>query len=401
MKITAIETIHLDEHPFLLFVRVHTDSGLVGLGDTSRFPEATSAFIHSVAAPLILGQDPLAIERIWHTLYTAFPVSGLQGGEIRAISAIDIALWDIAGQTYGVPIHRLMGGPTMDRLRIYNTCAGYRYGAARRETTGWDATYTDGRSEGPYEDLDAWKTDAGALARDLLSQGISAMKIWPFDQFVAESSGQRITAEQIEEGLRPWRQIREAVGTRMEVALEMHSNWNLPSAIRIAKAVEPFDPMWFEDPVLMNNLDALAEFKAATHVPVTASETLSTRYAFRELLERKAVSIVMFDIGWTGGLTEARKIGAMAEAYHLPIAPHDCAGPVSFVAAVHLDFASTNVYVQETVRAFIDGWYARLLTVLPPITDGYIRPLDGPGLGTELRPEVLTRPDAHLERTDV
>lgn len=401
MRIVAIETVRLDEHPFVLFVRIHTDTGLVGLGDTSRFPEATSAFIHSVVAPLILGQDPLAIERVWRTLYTAFPVSGLQGGEIRAISAVDVALWDIAGQTYGVPIHRLMGGPTADKVRIYNTCAGYRYGAARRETTGWDATYTDGRQEGPYEDLDAWKDDAGTLAKELLGQGISAMKIWPFDQFVADTSGQRITAAQIDEGLRPWRQIREAVGNRMEVALEMHSNWNLPSAIRIARAVEPFDPMWFEDPVLMNNLDALAEFKAGTRVPVTASETLSTRYSFREMLEKRAVSIVMFDIGWTGGLSEARKIAAMAEAYQVPVAPHDCAGPVSYVAAVHLDFAVTNCYIQETVRAFNHGWYARLVTTLPRIDDGYIYAPEGPGLGTTLRPEVMTRPDAHVVRTNV
>ena len=125
----------------------------------------------------------------------------------------------------------------------------------------------------------------------------------------------------------------------MEIALEMHSVWNLPSAIRIAKAVEPYDPMWFEDPVRMDNLDALAQFKASTRVPTTASETLSTRYAFREMLEKRAVSIVMLDCGWVGGLSEAKKIATMAEAYHLPVAPHDCTGPVTYVADVHLDFA--------------------------------------------------------------
>ena len=399
MKISAIETVHLDEHPFLLLVRVHTDEGLIGLGDTSRFPEATSSFIHSAAAPLILGQDPLAVERLWRVLYHAFPASGLQGAETRAMSAIDVALWDILGQVHGVPVYRLMGGPTTDRVRIYNTCAGYRYGNARRESTGWDATWTDDRSEGPYEDLVAWKSDAGALARDLLAQGIGAMKIWPFDQFVPDTGGQRITAAQIDEGLRPWRQIRDAVGDRMEVALEMHSNWNLPSAIRIAKAVEPFDAMWFEDPVPMNNLDALAAFKASTHVPVTASETLATRYSFAAMLEKRAASIVMFDVGWVGGLSEARKVAAMAEAHHLPVAPHDCAGPVAYMAAAHLDFAVTNCFIQETVRAFNEGWYRRLVTDLPPIEDGYLYPPPGPGLGTALRPEVLERPDAHVEVT--
>ncbi|HXI17650.1 MAG TPA: mandelate racemase/muconate lactonizing enzyme family protein, partial [Chloroflexota bacterium] len=254
---------------------------------------------------------------------------------------------------------------------------------------------------GPYEDLDAWKTDAGKLAQDLLAQGVSAMKIWPFDQFGPETHGQWITAEQIEIGLIPFHQIRDAVGSKMDVALEMHSVWNLPSAIRIAKAVEPFDPMWFEDPIRMDNLDALAAFKASTHIPTVASETLATRYAFREMLEKRAVSIVMLDCGWVGGLSEARKIASMAEAHHIPIAPHDCTGPVNYVADVHLDFAVTNVYVQETVRAYIHGWYAELVTALPRIERGYVYPPEGPGLGTALKPEVFTRSDMTIMKTEL
>ncbi|MGH2371658.1 MAG: mandelate racemase/muconate lactonizing enzyme family protein, partial [Chloroflexota bacterium] len=332
-------------------------------------------------------------------LYRSCATSGLHSSEMRGLSAIDIALWDLFGQAQGLPVYRLMGGPTRDKVRIYNTCAGYRYGGAKPR--GVDATYTDGHSEGPYEDLDAWKTDAGALARSLLDEGITAMKIWPFDQFGPETGGLWITAEQIERGLTPFRQIREAVGNKMEIALEMHSVWNLPSAIRIAKAAEPYDPMWFEDPVRMDNLDALAEFKAATHVPTTASETLSTRYAFREMLEKRAVSIVMLDCGWVGGLSEAKKIANMAESYHLPVAPHDCTGPITYVADVHLDFAITNCYVQEAVRAYLHGWYTRLVTNLPRIQDGYVYPPEGAGLGTALKPEVLTRPDATVQRTEL
>jgi L-alanine-DL-glutamate epimerase-like enolase superfamily enzyme len=399
MKITALETVRVGEHPNVLFVRVHTDAGLVGLGDTWRMTDTVSSYVHQVAAPLLLGQDPFAIERHWRTLYRATAGAGLHGSEIRGLSAIDVALWDLFGQAQGLPIYRLLGGPTGDKVRIYNTCAGYRYGGARPR--GADATYTDGKVEGPYEDLDAWKTDAGRLARDLLEQGITAMKIWPFDQFGPETGGQWITAAQIEQGLRPWRQIREAVGNKMEVALEMHSVWNLPSAIRIAEAVEPYDPMWFEDPLRMDNLDALAEFKASTRVPTVASETLATRYAFRELLEKDAVSIVMFDCGWVGGLTEAKKIAAMAEAHHLPVAPHDCTGPINYVADVHLDFAITNCYIQETVRAYIHGWYAQLVTQLPRIERGYVYPPEGPGLGTALRPEVLERPDVTIQRTEL
>lgn len=399
MKISAFETIRLDEHPNVLFVRVHTDSGLVGLGDTWRLVDTTENFVHQVAAPLLLGDDPGAIERHWRTLYRAGGSSGLRSAEVQGLSAIDIALWDLFGQAQGLPVYRLLGGPTYDKVRIYNTCAGYRYGVAKPR--GADATYTDGQSTGPYEDLDAWKTDAGKLARDLLDQGITAMKIWPFDQFGPETGGQWITAAQIERGLLPWRQIRDAVGSQMEIALEMHSVWNLPSAIRIAKAVESYDPMWFEDPVRMDNLDALAEFKASTHVPTTASETLATRYAFREMMEKRAVSIVMLDCGWVGGLSEAKKIANLAEAHHLPIAPHDCTGPINYVADVHLDFAVTNVYVQETVRAYIHGWYSELVTALPRIENGYVYPPEGPGLGTALKREVLTRPDATITKTEL
>jgi L-alanine-DL-glutamate epimerase-like enolase superfamily enzyme len=399
MKITAVETVRLGEHPNSLFVRVHTDAGLIGLGDTWRMTDTVNTFVHTVAAPLLLGQDPFAVERHWRTLYRSSASSGLNAAEIRGVSAIDVALWDLFGQAQGLPVYRLMGGPTRDKIRVYNTCAGYRYGGAKPR--GVDATYTDGQVEGPYEDLDAWKTDAGALARSLLDQGVTAMKIWPFDEFGPETGGLAITAAQIERGLKPWRQIRDAVGNQMEIALEMHSVWNLPSAIRIAKAVEPYDPMWFEDPVRMDNLDALAAFRASTHVPTTASETLATRYAFRELLEKRAASIVMFDVGWVGGLTEAKKIAAMAEAHHLPVAPHDCTGPVNYVADVHLDFAVTNCMIQETVRAYIHGWYSRLVTALPRIENGYVYPPDGPGLGTALKPEVLTRPDATIQRTEV
>ncbi len=214
-------------------------------------------------------------------MYKAGGTSGLSGAEIRGLSALDVALWDIFGQMQRLPIYRLFGGPTCDAVRIYNTCAGYRYGDAKPK--GSDATFTDGQITGPYEDLDAWKTDAGALAKDLLANGISAMKIWPFDRFGPSSGGQGITRAEIEQALLPFRQIRDAVGSAMDIALEMHSVWNLPGCeIRIAKAVEPYDPWWFEDPLRMDNLDALLELKRSTHIPVTASETLATRYAFRE-----------------------------------------------------------------------------------------------------------------------
>ena len=171
---------------------------------------------------------------------------------------------------------------------------------------------------------------------------------------------------------------------------------DLPTAQKIARALEEFEPYWFEDPIKADDLDALAEFASSTHVPVTASETLSGRLAFRELIGKKAVKFVMLDVSWCGGIGEAKKIATMAEASHLPVAPHDCTGPVVFTASTHLSINLPNALVQESVRAYYTGWYKELLTALPTVADGHVSPPKGSGLGTELLPGIHERPDAHL-----
>jgi L-alanine-DL-glutamate epimerase-like enolase superfamily enzyme len=181
--------------------------------------------------------------------------------------------------------------------------------------------------------------------------------------------------------------------------VELHSLWNLPMAKRICRALEEFEPFWFEDPIKMTSADDLAELAASTPVPICASETLVTRSAFRELLERNAVGVAMLDLSWVGGLSEARKIAAMAETYHLPVAPHDCTGPVVYTASVHLSMNATNALIQESVRAFYTGWYTELVTELPRIEDGHVHPMSGAGLGTRLLPDVPARKDATLRRS--
>lgn len=399
MKITALETVNVESSPQITFVLVHTDEGIVGLGDTFYGTQSVQTYVHDVAAPLLLGEDPLAIEAHWHRLFTQTVRGGLsmRSAEVRGLSALDVALWDVAGQALNLPLYRLLGGPTRESLRVYNTCAGYRYGG--RRAAGWTANYTDGQSEGPYEDLDAFLNRADELAHDLLSEGYRAMKIWPFDQFGPATNGQQISAEEIERGCEPFEKIRKAVGNRIEIALEMHSVWGLPAAQRIARAVDQYDPLWYEDPVRMDNIDALLQFRQSTRIPTTASETMSTRWQFREAFEKGALSVVMFDIGWVGGISEARKIATMAETYQLPIAPHDCVGPITLVAAVHLDYAVPNVFIQEVVRAYLYGVYPNLVTELPKVVDGEIRPLEGPGLGTALLPDIRTRADATVRIT--
>ncbi len=312
---------------------------------------------------------------------------------------MDIALWDLFGKVTGQPVYQLLGGKSQERIRTYNTCAGYRYTRAQpRVAVGnWGLPEEAAEAaEGPYEDLDAFLHRADELAEDLLSQGITGMKIWPFDPYAETSGGHHISERDLQKALEPFRKIREAVGDEMDVMVEFHSLWDLPTAQKIARALEEFEPYWFEDPIKADNLDALAEFASSTHVPVTASETLSGRSAFRELMEKGGARIVMLDVSWCGGIGEAKKIATMAEASHRPVAPHDCTGPVVFTASTHLSINLPNALVQESVRAYYTGWYKELVTALPTVADGRVSPPKGSGLGTELLPDLHERSDAHL-----
>jgi galactonate dehydratase len=395
VKISQIETLRLDEFPNILFVQIHTDEKLVGLGETFFGAKAVEAYIHETVAPYLLGKDPLRIDQHSKELYGYLGYKS-SGAETRGNSAVDIALWDLFGKVTGQPIYQLLGGPSRESIRTYNTCAGYRYvrESPRQKVSNWGLNGGDG--EGPYEDLEAFLHRADELANDLLSQGITGMKIWPFDSYAEASGGHYISDADLQRGLEPFRKIRDKVGNEMDVMVEFHSLWDLPTAQRIARALEEFEPFWFEDPVKADNLDVLAEFASSTHVPIAGNETLSGRQDFRKLIEKGAAKILILDISWCGGLSEAKKISTMAEAYHLPVAPHDCTGPVVLTASTHLSINLPNALVQETVRAYYTGWYKELVTNLPTVADGYVSPPKGPGLGTELIPDLRERPDAHF-----
>jgi galactonate dehydratase len=393
LRVTALETIQLGEFSNVLWVRIHTDQGLVGLGETFFGASAVAAYLHETVAPYLLGKDALQIDLHSRRLY-GYVGFNSTGAEARGNSAVDLALWDLFGKATDLPVYQLLGGASRDRLRIYNTCAGYRYIRSRPEQAVDNWGLPTDTPEGPYEDLDAFMHRADELAESLLEQGITGMKIWPFDPYAEQSGGHGILAGDLQAALEPFRKIRNAVGEAMDIMVELHSLWDLPTARRIIAALEEFDPAWYEDPIKMDNLAALAELAHSTRVPITASEALGTRWSFRELLERRAAGIVMLDVSWCGGLSEARKIAAMAEAFQLPVAPHDCTGPVVLMASVHLSMNAPNALIQETVRAFYTGWYTRLVTRLPRIERGFVYLPDGPGLGTELVPGLEQRGDA-------
>ncbi len=399
MKITAVETITLKEYPNILWVQIHTDEGLTGLGETFYAVEPVISHIHQTCAPYLLGKNPLDIDKHSHNFLNTYLGFSSVGVEMRAASAIDIGLWDIFGKSTNQPIYQLLGGKTNTSVRVYNTCAGYQY--VREKPTQDSSNFglpveNSQQSLGPYEDLLGFQMDAGEVAQSLLDMEITGMKIWPFDLAAEKTSGVYISNADLKAAMVPFEKIRKRVGDQMDIHVEFHSLWQLPPAIQIAKALEQFNPFWYEDPVKMNNLDAVAEYAKRTNVWVTASETLGTRWAFRELFKKNAVSVCMLDIGWTGGISEAKKIATMAEAHALPIAPHDCTGPVLLTASVHLAMNSTNTLVQEIVRAFYYDWYNNLVTNLPPIERGFITAPEGPGLGTSLHPDVIRRKDAAI-----
>lgn len=398
MKITAVDTIQLAEYPNLVWVEVHTDEGLTGLGETCKSADAVAGHVHQIAAPWLLGKDPLAIER--HSAFLLQPICGFgsTSAEIRAASALDVALWDLFGKRYGIPVWQALGGRSHDRVRVYNTCASNDYNAYatwRRELRGDESA----RLRDRYDDLTAWNHHPAELAQDLLAEGYTAMKIWPFDRFATAGGNTFLGATDIRSGLEPFEKIREAVGDRMEIMCEMHSLWTLPAAIRIGRALRDVRPFWLEDPIRMDDPASLRDFREAVDLPVTGSETLATRSAFRGLLEAQAVDYVMFDVGWCGGLTEARKIAAMADAWKRPVAAHDCVGPVILMASIHLAFHLANTLVQEVVRAFLHGFYRDLVTEVPTVVHGFLAPPEGPGLGTALLPDLRSRPNARVRRS--
>jgi galactonate dehydratase len=398
VKVTKIETVRLDEFSNIIWVRVHTDEGIVGLGETFFGAQAVEAYLHETVAPYLIGKDPLQIDKHSRGLYGYLGYRS-SGVETRGNSAVDIALWDIFGKTVNMPVYQLLGGLSREQIRIYNTCAGYKYirGANRQAVDNWGVGAA--HDQGPYEDLEGFLYRADELACSLKSQGINGMKIWPFDPYAEASNGTYISPADLRKGLEPFRKIREAVGPDMDIMVEFHSLWNLPTAMQIARALEEYEPFWYEDPLKADNIDALATFAAATHVSTTISETLSTRWSFREVMERNAARVIMLDLSWVGGISEAKKVATMAESYQLPVAPHDCTGPVVLMASMHLSLNAPNTLIQETVRAYYSGWYTELVTDLPIIENGFASLTGKPGLGTELLPGLDQRPDAHVRIT--
>jgi|CZKZ01.1.fsa_nt_gi L-alanine-DL-glutamate epimerase-like enolase superfamily enzyme len=370
-KITGIETVYWksrDDAPFWphwTWVKIETDAGIYGIGETYPRNAVEAAMLHSAASALI-GRDPRDIERIWADLYRTFDFQVTGGSEMRSLSAIDLALWDLLGKLLNTPVFRLIGGRANPTVRLYNTCFPYKYD---------------------------FNTEPEKIMHELIdTRGIKGIKIWPFDGAAARNQNEFITWNDIDQALVPVKKLRDAFGKEIEIAIEFHAQWNLPSAIRIAHALEPYSPMWLEDMMMPGNFKQYHELASATSLPLIAGERMAGKMQFEQLFESRTVNYAMFDITWCGGLTEARKIAAMADAMELPIAPHTAGGPLLFYASTHLSTAEPNVWIQESCQRFYErDWPLMLEDPIAP-KDGHISMTEGPGFGMKIKPEVWNHP---------
>ena len=378
MKITRIETITVKEFFHVCWVRIHTDAGHIGLGETWYIPRAVEAVIHDVYSPHLIGQNPIDRERLWAKMFGIAEGFGYAGTEFRALSAIDIALWDIAGQSMGEPIYNLLGGMSRDKIRIYNTIGSY----------------------GEYQDNEWELKDPVGQAQSYIDEGITMFKSYYAMAIPRDGQGNFVAAEDIRKALQPLEKVRNAIGDQIEIAHDGGGQWSLPAAIRICQAMEEYDIFWQEEMIRPVNVEAHLRLKEATKTPITAAERLFSKFQFREFIEKGAAEIVMPDLIWTGGITETKKIATLAETYQTPITPHDWTGPVNVFACAHISMSVPNLLMQETNRAYYKGWYDKFVEPNIVIRDGYLMPPEGPGLGTRLKTDVFDRSDVRVQTSD-
>lgn len=371
MKITKIESLTFADLPRLLFVRIHTDEGIIGLGETYDKVPGSLGALHGTLAPLLLGNDPRDIERLWNFAFDTILYHGFAGAELRALSAVEIALWDILGKSLNTPVYRLLGGALRDRISTYNTCIGHP----------------------PFNDFERFHQDAGELALELRSEGIEGVKIWPFDRFSERNRGHSIFPEEIEAGLEPVRSIRRAVGDDFRIGIECHFRYGRAAMEQICYALEPYNIYFIEEVMRAPNHEEIRRLSEKTRIPIVGSETLLSRWQMRDWIVSGASQIVMTDVAWTGGIAETRRLAALAEAFGLPIVLHNAGGPIAHAANLHLAATLPNLFELETVRAFYKTYFTELTDLETRVEGGTLAsPPERPGLGIALNEEIWKRP---------
>lgn len=370
MKITDIDIfkmrtpVHKTAGTNWMFVRITTDTGEYGWGEAStQYKDAGVAAEIKDFAKYLIGKDPFQIEHIWTSLYRRVTWTG-GAVTMSAISGIDLALNDLKAKSLGIPVYELLGGKVRDDIRAY--------------ANGWfDPTEDDGLGSAALT-----VDDFARRSAELVDEGWQAMKFYPF------AGPQVIDPERMERGVELVKSVREAVGGSIEVAVDVRGRLDIWSARRAARLIEDYNVAWLEEPILWDNIDALAALARDINIPISTGEQLYNRWDFRPLLESHAASVIQPDICHAGGITELRKIATAAETHYVSVAPHNSNGPISTVASLHLDLVMPNAFMQEIFVSFL-GAYEAVLTNMIPIADGRATVPNGPGWGTEINVTAL------------
>jgi L-alanine-DL-glutamate epimerase-like enolase superfamily enzyme len=350
LKVHAVKGRHWPRFP-MVFVEVYTDGGLVGLGESLHY-HSTGVIesLHRIREDLI-GRDPAQIELIWEQLFR-------QGVNLPALSGVETALWDIAGQAAGQPIHNLLGGACRPEIRVY--------------------------VDGFFRGADYVAEQYQEKARAAVEAGFGALKM-DVDEPIpaAQRFNRALSAADLDHCVRMVEGVRAAVGPHVDLAIDAHGAFDVPSAIRLGQALEPSRLLWIEDPVAVTNLKAMAKVADAVATPICTGELLDTRFQYRELFERQAADIVMPDPARTGGMLEMKKIAAMADTYFIPIAPHNMVGPVATIASAHLCACVPNFLVLEYQLGDVP-WIDELISSPVTVRGGHVELPTAPGLGVSL-----------------
>lgn len=390
MKLVDIKTFVVGNPPphfggrYFVFVKLTTDCNISGIGEAYCVPfepHLVAQMIEDVFARYGVGNDPHDIETMWRRVYssgfTQHPDLTLMG----VLSAIEMACWDIIGKAANRPVYKLLGGQVHERLRAYT----YIYPRQGDKTD-------------VYHDPELAATRAG----EYLAQGFTALKFDPAGPYSA-FDGRQLSLEALDLCERFARQLREAVGTKADLLFGTHGQMTAAGAIRLAKKLEPFDPLWFEEPVPPDAPEEMAKVARATSIPIAAGERLTTKYDFARLLSTGAAAILQMNLGRVGGILEAKKIAGMAEVHHVHIAPHLYCGPIVGAANIQIATCSPNFLILESIEDW-GGFHSDLLQVPITFESGHVIPPTAPGLGVELNEAVaLANPYMgnmlHLEMT--
>ena len=348
-----------------IFVEVQTDEGITGWGEvTTTHPVANRAVcaILRELSPMIVGDDPIQIEKIWNKIFRRFTYMGSRGATTNAISGIDIALWDIRGKALNQPIYNLLGGAVRDSIELYT-----------------------------HPDPNIGPDEARKQAKEIADSGHSAMKFDPYPSMAEEQNGYlsgKMDARGEAEGNEITAAFREGAGPDMELLIDAHGRFDVPTAVRLSRSVSSSNIHWWEEPVPVESTHALKNVRAQIELPISVGERLHTRWEFVAVLEQDLADFLMPDVTWTGGISELKKISTMAEAYYVPISPHDASGPINVLAGAHVMMSVPNFYKLETARHRLDAYDVFIETPLD-VREGNLHVPDSPGLGVEMNMDFL------------